>query len=1156
MYLKKLEIFGFKSFADKTKLDFEPGITAVVGPNGCGKSNTADAVRWCLGEQKARSLRGAQMLDVIFGGSQARQTTGMAEVSLTFDNTQNVLPIDFSEVLITRRLFRSGESEYFINKSQCRLKDIRDMFLDTGIGSEGYSIIEQGKVEFLISARPDERREMFEEAAGVSKYKVRREETIRKLERTEIDMNRMNDMLTLLKEQITSLDIAAKKAKQFQKYKEDIKKYEIASMVQNILHGVTEAVNLDKSLDPKNKQYERINTETNQLDADISQLRLSHTEKDELYIKIQDEFSQIKSSISLADEKIRQASQREGEIKERKDILLSEIKLGEDQYKQYEKESLASKKMLEEIEKKVKLLNNDYQEKEKNLKALCTKLEVYKDTAKTSRLRFTQIDEEKNNLNKEIINIREGLVTCQTQLMSFTDTISSVEEALKPFRRQLAQKQKEISTIDNDLTKIRNNFNLNEKNIEELKVDIENNRNFEISTKENIAALESKKMTLQEWDQKDPIRSTIRAVKSLNIAGIKGPIISLIQIDPGMEASVSCALGEKINYMISDTVENAKTAIKYLESNNIGRISFVVEENIKPKSKSEYVGLPVGARSLMSVMQYDSQITNVLEFLFSDILIYGNSVYGNAIIQGGKEVDVDSANIEEQFRELNLNLEKSKSELSEISVSSTKLKSKMSEYERERDKIQKQNDEINIRKKLDEHQINELNERISLLEEEILNKKEIIKKKENEEKDFSLKLASIEKNISDLAGEESGLQEKLLVVEAESKNNHEEELKQNEIVNTAKVELVKYTSELESRLREEKRIQETFNSVSEQIEKDKKELEDSQVRISELKKIQDAESANLKEFNKQYSKKETEVQVSLSERQEIMQKLEEKNSKLHDLRQQLESIKQEIHDLEMEKRSFDTQRQTMEKRLSEEYSLNFTEVKDQYKDIEVDEDEMARIRRKIESLGNVNLAAPEEYENLEERYNFLSTQHQDLFKAKEDLHQVISKINQNTKENFKKTYEDVRNHFKGIYARLFEGGNADLLLTDEQNLLESGIEIIAQPPGKKLQSMSSLSGGEKALTAIALLFAFFMVRPSPFCILDEVDAPLDDANINRYVSMVKEFAKMSQFLVITHNKRTMEMADVLYGITMEEFGVSKLIAVKLNKEKAFAESVS
>lgn len=1147
MHLKKVEICGFKSFADRTVLEFEPGITAIIGPNGCGKSNISDAIRWCLGEQRAKSMRSSQMQEVIFGGTQTRATTGMAEVTLTFDNSQNILPIDFSEITITRRLFRSGESEYFINKTQCRLKDIKDMFLDTGIGTDGYSIMEQGKVDFLTTAKPEDRRNLFEEAAGVAKYKVRREETLRRLDKIEMDMSRLSDALTIHKQQITALDIAAKKAKQYKKYQEELAKYEVAALVQHITYGNGEIQRIKKDLDPKIKEFETNNTAVSQIDAEIQDMRLTLDEKNESYVNINKELSEIKTQIGISDQIIQHATQREAEIREEQERLSRELTINQDKIVQYEAQLKTLNTDDDSLTVETERLEKEYKEKENQYNSIKAKLLEMETRETAIRSRLSELESEKEqqvNLKAELYETRIHL---DAESASLHRIITRLESEIEPTKQ-------EISRIEEDLRQANESLVSIEAKKEEInKTVVENEEKLntledELSElKSSIASNDSRIETLKEFDQQDPIRSSIRAVLSLGDVA-RGPISSLFDSDDDKDELIASALGDKLNYLVCQNTEKAEQAIQFLEDNGLSRLSFIVADKIPELQRSTAMGLPIGFTELIKYMRYSPEDEKIIKFICSNIIVSGNKVYGDVVVQGGGKTAFDKPvlledqikRLQERSEELKRKIEAVQSEID--SINEYQINSKL---EKERFGF----DTVKIRTQAEsrQSQIEEKRKDIQTTVEEINRHKEEIAAKGRELASFDEKISVFDIQLEKLENEENALYEELSNIE----NNIIAVRKEEELIAPLMMDSRsawdKKATEMENKQRGQQYILDNIANIKQQIEAATNRTAEDEAKLSELLTSQETETIKIQQYYEEQAKKEAEIQLSLTDKENLQDSIDAKTDTWHEMRSKADALNAEVNAMQIDLKNFEYQKNDLEKRLLETYGKPYEEIKNDFDGVEVNHDEINRIKRKMESLGSVNLAAQEEYDALEQRYNFLLSQQQDLLKAKDDLHEVIKKINQSTIENFKKTFDLVREKFQELYRKLFGGGEADLMLTDENNLLESGVDIYAQPPGKKLQNISLCSGGEKALTAIALLFAFFMVKPSPFCILDEVDAPLDDANVGRYIAMIKEFAAKTQFLVVTHNKRTMEMADILYGVTMEEHGVSKIISVRMNK---------
>ncbi|MDR3125162.1 MAG: chromosome segregation protein SMC [Endomicrobium sp.] len=1148
MYLKKVEMCGYKSFADKTVLYFEPGISGIIGPNGCGKSNISDSIRWCLGEQRAKSMRGSTMQEVIFGGTQTRATTSMAEVSLTFDNSQNILPINYSEVIVTRRLFRSGESEYFINKTQCRLKDIRDMFLDTGLGSDGYSIIEQGKVDFLTTANPEDRRELFEAAAGISKYKVRKEETLRKLEKVDVDMSRLSDALVIHKQQITALDVAAKKAKQYKQYQEELAKYEVASLVTHISYSNKEIERLKEELDPKIKEFETTNTMMSQLEVQIQETHIKLDEKNEQYVNLNRDASDIKMQIGVCDQIVQHATNRKGEIEPEQERLKQELAINKEKISQMQDQlknlNTNDTHLLSQTEK----LEQEYKQKQEQYSSIKLQLSEFEKKENEIQSRLLSLESEKETQLNLKADLSESKIHLDADIASLQRIISRLESEIEPTNKQIALLEAELITSRKSLE----SFEMKKEEINRTVLENEEKvkvlENLLLEHKETLASNQSRVATLKEFDQQDPVRSSIRAVLNLGVA--RGPISSLIDFDADKADLLASALGEKLNYLVCDSSQKAEEAIIFLEDNGLSRLSFIVADKITDSYRSSAIGLPLGYTELIKYLKYDLQDEKIIRFVCSDSLVCANKVYGNVVVQGGGKISFEKpVLIEEQIKTLKtksqqlssdiLNVQSEIEQLNEYQVNSKLEKERIGfEYTKTKTQIEGKQSQIE-EKKAD----------IKSVSEEISKHKEEVETKTLELSSFNDKISAFETKLSDLADEENRLYEDLKIIEDNMFSLREEENLVAPLMMQARSDWDKKASELESKQKGQQYLKDNIANIEYQITNCESKIVANNNKLAELVTSAQEQTAKIQGLYKDQAIKEAQIQVSLADKQTLQEALDTYSDKIHDLHPKVEELNNVVSSIQIDLKNFKYQKNDLEQRLLQVYDKKYDEIKNDFNDVEVNNEEINRIKRKIETLGPVNLAAQEEYDALEQRYNFLLTQQQDLLKAKEDLHEVIKKINQSSVENFKKTFDVVKENFKDLYKKLFDGGEAGLMLTDEDNLLESGIDIYAQPAGKKLKNISLCSGGEKALTAVALLFAFFMAKPSPFCILDEVDAPLDDVNVGKYNAMVREFTSKTQFLIITHNKRTMEMADILYGVTMEEHGVSKIISVRMNRQE-------
>ena len=1145
MYLKKLELCGFKSFADKTVLTFEKGVSAIIGPNGCGKSNISDSIRWCLGEKRTKSMRTKAMQDVIFGGTKTRSAAGMAEVTLVFDNSQNMIPIDYSEVAITRKLFRSGESEYFINKTQCRLKDIIDLFLDTGIGTGGYSIIEQNKVEELVMANPETRREFFEEAAGVAKYKVRREDTLHRLKNIEIDLSRLEDSLKIFEGQIKQLDQQAKKAKQCKKYKEDLAKYEIAEVVNNLARGYEEIEKLKTQIEPKVREYETTNVTLHQLEAEQQDLRLAQTENNEKYIALNSEFSDLKTESALADANIKNLQQKDADLIQEQDRLRVEIEDAQEKILKYEEDLKNVNTADDGIEAEVEKLKQETEaklEKYNSIKQQVTDLETQEDQ---SRTKLDDIDQKKDTLINSKTSIIQEQADAGATVASIDRNIERLNNDVAPANQEIAAFEQKLQEAQNSLKEIETKVEASKQVVLNIDTEIESLKDKEIEYNKRIAGLESKISTIKEMDAENPIKAAINAVKSLGY--IKYSVGEIISPDLDRIDIVANALGDKIDYLICDTMQQAEDAIKYLLDNNLCKLSFLVSENI-PKDIVVQKSTD-SAIELFKMLNCLPEYENVGKFISDGIFINNNKIYSKAVVSGGaKNVSDKPVLVEEQIKKIQKEIESAKQELENLSKEidnkeDTKLNISFEDRDNNNLKIRIGAQIENLQETIKQRKadISDTATEIENLQKEKVEKQQILDT-------VNEKIADIDQQLSDMETESITLNETLGKVEQEidALRNQEEQANQEYIDSSNNYERRK--SDLEHRATGQKYITDNIDNLKSQIEQKTNRTAEIETELQNIQTTQGTETSNIQKYSEAMTQKETELQIVIGDRDRIQGEIDAKEAVISETRTKVAQLNDEVNALQSDQRSYNTQKEFLENQIKETYGKTYEEIKDQYIGVEVDKEEIARLKKKIESFGAINWSAEEEYESLSQRYDFIQSQQKDLLKAKQDLEETIKKINETTIVNFKKTFDAVRENFRILYKKVFGGGDADLILTDENNLLESGVDIKAQPPGKNVKNIMQCSGGEKAFTAVALLFSFFMVKPSPFCILDEVDAPFDDANVGRYNNIIREFAQKTQFMVVTHNKRTMEMADTLYGVTMEQQGVSKIISVRMNKD--------
>ncbi|MBI5573536.1 MAG: AAA family ATPase [Elusimicrobia bacterium] len=1147
MHLKTIEIGGFKSFADRTVLNFGEGITAIVGPNGCGKTNITDAIKWVLGEQSAKSLRGTKMEDIIFSGTSERKQTSVSEITLTFDNSKNVLPIDYSEVSVTRRLFRTGESEYQLNKTPVRLRDIKDLFLDTGIGTESYSIMEQGKIDFILQSKPAERRYIFEEVAGVAKYKSKREEALRKLEKVSQDMLRLNDILSELESQKSKLDTQARKARQYQKYLDELKNYEVNSLVQKYQQvKETNSVKL-KELAAINEKLSNVSIEIDKLDAKYSELKITLTAKEDELISKRTEANKIDSSIAILNERIHASETAKKENLARVNESQQEIAQGQTDLNNHSMELAAAKKELEEAEIVVSSAKEILAEKSERKNKLISEI---------------------TKTNSDIENLRQLIFKCATELSELHNRKTSVDSFLKEInsrmekqkiqeRETLSKKDEQEKTVSELKEKIAVvNLTLEEKKkkienlsakINQLRAEIEKNQN-ELLSKKELGAQFAARMEAISHNSNYELHSKIK--ETFN-GRVHGTVSDIITVSDEHISVVQSALGEKSDYIIVDTENTAIEVINWLKNGNYGWASFLIMSEIE---KLQILNSNVfSGKKISDLVNCEPKFRKIVEFLLDDATLKNENIYSRGLISGGTvlpenrlrgslEISAEINRLKNETATINGEIgkftESIKNYQEEITSTGTELHNATVSVETEKNELMQIMAELSSAEESLKTSINYLT--ILSAEYENLNNQKIEKESEIiEMNDKISKCAAQENSVKTGFSEQTSLIKKLQA-ERESQERDFTDIQ---------IDFSVKSSQLENIKEKIKSADKNYQLTSAKIEKSKKWLNDSAEKIASMEKIISDSTA---EINKIVVIKDTADDLLKNiekERDEIKNAITELENNLRTHRAHQNTIQDEIRTLERAVSSTSSDIRQIENRIKEEKGITIEDAVNNYNAVAMEQDEVEKLKKKIETLGAVNLAAPEEYEQLEQRYNFLTKQKEDLEKAREDLHNAINKINITTRQNFQKTFTVVRENFRNIFNQLFEGGEADLLLTDEGNLLETGIDIIAQPPGKKLQHISLLSGGERTLTAIAILFAIYLVKPAPFCILDEIDGQLDEANVLRFTRMLKEFAKTSQFFVITHNKRTMESANVLYGVTMEELGISKIISVHLEGER-------
>lgn len=1181
MYLKRLELQGFKSFADKTVLEFMPGITSVIGPNGSGKSNISDSIRWVLGEQSMKSLRGTKSLDIIFAGTQSRKSLGFAEASLVFDNSDGALPIEYTEVTVTRKIYRSGETGYFINKVPCRLKDVLELFMDTGIGKDGYSIIGQGKIDEILSNKSEDRRNIFEEAAGIVKYRTRKQESEKKLERTKLNLLRINDILAEIETNIDPLKMQAEKAKKYLNLREELKSIEIGLFIYNIekyKESLAEIVKDEEiyknQCNEEEGRLERIKQLKEELKTQIDEITIKIEEMSNIGFESQKEIEMLNSDINVANTRIannKENSQRyEKEIEEAKQKL-EELKQ-ENEQKQEKKANLK-----ENRERFAKELEEKETELAKIMDKLSSKeLEIEKHKAQVEK-NIDKKYELQTDINTQDINF-ENYEKRQKQIKGEIATNISELDATRLTKDEIAKGFYEIDSKRNKVVASLEEIN---KKREEADKKIKTYENTINTYQSEMRIKESKLKFLIETEREK--EGYVKSVKSLlkdceNIKelgkGMHGVLANIIEVPEEYQTAIEMCLGASLQNIVTETEEDAKKLVEHLRKNNLGRASFLPITSVKGKKIDRIKGNEKGIIGIASDLikyskKYEQIITNLLGrtvivdnmetaikvakqngYTFRIITIEGDVINPSGAITGGS-VTKKTVNILGRGREI----EKLEKEIKAIKAKIEKLEKEKHDYESGIEDIlegatslERELQEIDITYATEKQKLVSVEENIAKIEQRLAKLRQEQETIEEQKKQTIDNKIKIEEEIKTLTEETEKLTKIINEFAELNKDNQKYVDDLNFDITNLKISVSSF-DESETSIEE---IQERINI---DIENTNKSIQNKNIQIEEIKQENFNLQKSIEEIQEKIENIKEEVKNSGTKVENLKQERIDKNEKLAKQENEItekfkiiEDLKAQIVKVDVKKTKLEEDIQNIINKMWEEYELTPNAIGEEYKkpeNVALTQKKVNSLRKELRELGSVNVDSIEEYKNLKERYDFMCEQRVDLEDTMAKLRKIISDMTTTMKEQFKTQFEIINKNFAEVFKELFGGGNASLKLEDEENILECGIDINVQPPGKKLQNMMLLSGGEKAFTAIALLFAILKINPAPFCVLDEIEAALDDVNVYRFAEYLKKFSENTQFLVITHRKGTMEAADTVYGVTMEENGISKLLSMKL-----------
>jgi chromosome segregation protein len=1173
MKIKRIEIVGFKSFVDKVALDFEEGVTAVLGPNGCGKSNIVDAIRWVMGEQNAKHLRGRAMEDVIFGGSESRRPLGMAEVSLIFANADGLAPPayrDYAEIMITRRLYRNGESEYLINKAPCRLLDITELFMDTGVGARAYSVIEQGKIGMILSAKAEDRRFLIEEAAGVTKYKSRKKSALRKIEATRQNLLRLGDIIAEVKRQLAGLKRQAQKAERFRQLREECRNIETHFAFEQY-HRQQEA------LAAAGQQEQSRFLEMEELQADLQgrelrqeELRLQHAIREKDVAGGQERVFHLTSELQKVEGRLDFGARQQQDLQQEEMRLATEGNENAGRAAELDEEELALQAsqvaLAGELEQEFRQLaegETHLEDAAERESALATALEearteLYRILTELSRVgswheeigrRLLSLEERSARNRSEAIGVRE-------QMEEVTALSSTLQGSLGQFRAEHEQLLQEREGLHEALRGLRGK-------VEEIEHRL-------LIEREELHRHRSRLDTLRQLEQRlEGYGAGVKLLLSEERFRQLFPRLAADTLDvpADLEKAVEAVLGDRLQALMPAMREDWQAALDYLRGKN-GRCTFLLPNFQSPSSHwSDAPGesllnlLGLGGGSSLPLRNLLAGIFLVPElspFLHAGlppgvtlVTKAGEVLTCRGELSGGGEALLDHGVLHKkrEIKELSGQIETSATSVEALQHRRQEVKEGAADVEERLREIESAVHQRALK-------VIDSEKDLLRLQEEAARRQERLEVLLMEEDQLHEERAQLVRQLDDAAVGRHHLQEQKTGHEERVQHLQEEGLvlrRQAEVVRERVTALKVTVASLRERVEGGRRSLERLVRTRQELQGRSASLGDRQAGIAQQKVHLHQEAERL----------QIELEVLFARREEEKTALERAREKfetigtdlltqeeiLKTLRGRLNTVREQYATSQLQVRELSLAREHLRETILERYRIDLAEgvpeCEDNF-DAAGGERRLQELRRLIEEIGEVNLTAIDEYRQLEERYQFLISQQDDLRQSLDGLQTAISKINRTTRKRFRETFDLVNGKFQELFPQLFRGGHAELRLTDEEDLLETGIDIVAQPPGKKLQNVGLLSGGEKALTAIALIFAIFLIKPSPFCFLDEVDAPLDDGNIGRFRDMVRQMSSTSQFIIITHNKRTMEIADTLYGVTMEEPGVSKIVSVRVN----------
>ena len=1215
MKLRSVEMVGFKSFRDRECLEISDGITCIVGPNGCGKSNVVDAIKWAMGDMSPKSLRGESLSDVIFAGTEESRPAGMAEVTLTFDNTDEdddrqitldeigdqspgsddvdesaesadidgddgddgeptsgeldlgeSIPREFqdlAEIAITRRLHQSGESEYLINKVPCRLRDIRNLLAGTGLGKQGYSIIEQGQIGFIVNARPSERRMIIEEASGITRYKDQRKRSARKLERTEQNLQRTRDVLDEIEKQMTSLEAQAEKAKEHKELSEELELLEVALLVDRRSKAVTKKKKLTEKLDAANENADDAKEKLDEIEKNLKKTKKDAEQADRRHDDLTENYYKVETRLNLAKSNRKHAMETRDQAVERRQELI------EQRDRQKERRSHLSEE-LERVEGELEAVEEQPDDVEEAIEELETKRDSLGDERSEIVARRDEVRESLEEKKSRIQRIDDRLEWLDEQLQEFDDRKAELDGEIEDVKEERDDLQRSISRLSVDHDRAREQTEVLEQDVESAKSKLDEaksaaeeaegreqelaRRKMELETR--IESLETMRQRGEGYEE--GVRRVIEWAQEQERDDVLGPAGDFLQVPEGQEAAYAAFIGDRIGDLVVGDRQAALDALAVLDDEEAGRVGcFPLPDGVDdPRQLVErwVEGLEVvdDLRDVPELMGDEAGsveassrsgwATDDGDVIFSDGRVVGGGTGEQAetLLRQVRELErlgEELTDVVEEHDEAGEVLDLLREE---VVVAEEQLEKKREEFQESKHRAR------GIKQELDgEHR-----------EKERADKR--LQRLENQRKELATRDDKLQDEQQELEQERSskartipGQQEKLGEIQEEVRDCDDRIEKVEEELTERKIQVAQVDERRRHLEENVERLREGIDDSKEQIEHHAKEIEEQKTRRNEARMKADALASEIEELEDDHEQLDKEVEEAGEVLEELNERVESLELAVLGRRQDLEEAKEKVQQLEMKQQETKIEIDHATEQLEERFELDLEAARRRRMQVDTPPDECKEraqfLKKRLDSIGEVNPLAIEEFEESKERHAFHAEQQSDLEESVADLRSAIDRMDRESRRRFGETFEAVDEKFREVFPRLFQGGQARLILTDPDDLLETGVDIEVQPPGKKLQNVSLLSGGEKALTAVSLIFAIFILKPSPFAILDEVDAPLDDANVGRFADMVTELSAMSQMILITHNRRTMEAPDRLYGVTMEEAGISKLVSVKLSE---------